>query len=233
VLDPDSVLSFDKSAAKPESITEFPRFLDRDIAAPGEAADLLGKALISATLLEQATMDEKGDKKQFEAPAEAVPEEHFPPCIRLILRGLPDGKKRALFILTNFLSSCGWPPEMIDVKVREWNEKNPEKLREVVIKTHMSIKSRKTETIMPPNCSSDYYRAIGVCQPDDFCRTIKNPAQYALKRQRMVAFRRDGKLKVKREPLTEEQKEMRRAYRKKNKPEDNRPAENAAQDSES
>ena len=46
---------------------------------------------------------------------------------------IEDGRKRAIFALTNFLVSVGWDYDMIEKKLKEWNERNPEPLREVYI----------------------------------------------------------------------------------------------------
>jgi DNA primase large subunit len=34
---------------------------------------------------------------------------------------------------------------------------------------------------MPPNCK-EFYQGIGVCQPDDFCKLIKNPVNYVVRK---------------------------------------------------
>ena len=36
--------------------------------------------------------------------------------------------------------------------------------------------------MLPPNCDKDYYKGIGVCQEDDFCKLIKNPVNYTTKK---------------------------------------------------
>lgn len=213
---PEHVLAFEKSEAEQDVVDYTKFFLDPASVRRGEGADLLAKALIFQTLQDQSALEER---KQYAAPEEAIGDEFFPPCIKRMLQGLVDGKKRALFIFTNFFRSCGWTPEMIKDRMYEWNEVNPEPLRETVLKGHLSLKAKASETIMPPNCNSDYYSALGVCMPDDFCRTIKNPAQYALKKWRMANFRKDGAKKAKRTPLTEEQLNMRRAHRAKLKEE--------------
>lgn len=214
-IDPNTVLDFEKKQANPETISFEGSFLERRVP-QGEATDLLAKSLIYATLKDQEALEER---KKYDVPEDAIPDEYFPPCITLIFQGLKDGKKRALFILTNFLYSCGWTADMVKDRIYDWNEQNPEKLREVVIKGHLQLKEKKSEIILPPNCTSDYYRALGVCHPDEFCRTIKNPAQYTVKKHRLANFRRDGKPKAKRAQLTEEQKAMRKAYREKKKQE--------------
>ncbi|RKZ06216.1 hypothetical protein DRQ25_14395 [Candidatus Fermentibacteria bacterium] len=223
LIDPKTVLKFKKASAKPGAALS-----GKWLAKPdnlGEATDLLAKAMAH-----QAETEKPKERREFTAPEEAVPEELFPPCIRLILAGLKDGKKRALFILTNFLSAVGWNNEMIEERIWEWNKANPESLRPVIIKSHLKLKSKKREIILPPNCKSDYYKALGVCKPDDMCKTIKNPAQYALRRFRAAqgtAGKGGGRAK-----LTEEQKAARRLYRErmKRKEEEKKGGDNGAAD---
>jgi DNA primase large subunit len=122
-----------------------------------------------------------------EVATEAIAEEHFPPCMRNILAGMADGKKRAMFALTNFLGVAGWTPEMIEKRLYEWNENNGkvgDPLREVIIKGHMHQVRMKKERILPPNCKS-FYQELGVCKPDEFCSRIKNPGPYAIKHAKL------------------------------------------------
>jgi DNA primase large subunit len=34
---------------------------------------------------------------------------------------------------------------------------------------------------MPQNCK-EFYEGMGVCQPDDFCKLIKNPVNYLVRK---------------------------------------------------
>ena len=179
----------------------------------GDATDLFNKAMSYYELRETK------EHKHFEAPEDAIEQKHFPPCIQIILNGLQDGKKRSMFILTNFLKSVGWTHEMISELLYEWNKRHPEPMREVIIKGHLQNKKKYMEIILPPNCSNDYYSGLQICKPDDFCKTIKNPAQYALKKYRMDNYTKDGNKKKERVKLTAEQLQMRREHRKKMKEE--------------
>lgn len=223
-----NILSFEKEDAHQDKVDYTQTFLPKG-KNPGEASTLMIKSMnLAATQQAEAVLE----RKAFEAPEDAIEPELFPPCMNIILAGIKDGKKRALFILTNFLKSVGWTTEMIKDAIYDWNERNPEKLREVIIKGHLQLKAKKKEVIMPPNCTSDYYKALGVCQPEDFCRTIKNPAQYTLKKYKLANFKRDGSKKAKRVPLTEEQKEMRRKHKAKLKEEKQEKESNETNDQE-
>ncbi len=112
-----------------------------------------------------------------------VPEEYFPPCIKKILGGLSDGRKRAIFILINFFRSVGYGWDEIDKKLAEWNAKNAEPVSESYIKGQFEYAKKHDKKIPPPNCSNaGYYKDIKVCVPDNYCAAVKNPAGYAGRR---------------------------------------------------
>ena len=108
--------------------------------------------------------------------------ENFPPCIKNILEGLEDGKKRALFILMNFLFFAGYKIEEIEDIIQKWNERNKEKLRDSYIKSQLKWFKKlveKNKYYYLPNCDNkDYYKDIGVCNPNLICKKIKNPMSY-------------------------------------------------------
>lgn len=192
VVDPDAVLTFSKSSAKPGVVDLSRTFLDPAEAIPGEAAALAHNAWAAFQRKEEKRASSM--QREFEIVEDAIPEEHFPPCIQRILEGLPDGKKRAMFALTNFLTVCGWSHEMIEKRLFEWNARNPEPLREVVIRGHLRSLRMKKERILPPNCKS-FYQELGVCRPDMMCSTIRNPAQYTVKKATLAAPKKGRKAK--------------------------------------
>lgn len=106
----------------------------------------------------------------------------FPPCIKNILNGLEDGKKRALFILTNFLYQVGYSFEEIQNIINEWNQKNKEPLKESYIKAQLKWFKKifsKNKVYVLPNCDNEvYYCDINICQKDEICKRIKNPLTY-------------------------------------------------------
>ena len=122
----------------------------------------------------------KSEIKEVEIPENAIPEKFFPPCIQNVLKGLEDGKKRSLFILTNFLTSVGWDYNKIEEKLKQWNKVNNEPLREVVLVGQLRYHKQKKKKILPPNCQNGmYYKDFNICKPDQLCSKIKNPVQYA------------------------------------------------------
>lgn len=202
VIDPNDVLTFKKTDASPKTISLERTFLDPTMAVPGEASALAQKALVSAAM---ATTQKPERLADFEIIEDAIPSELFPPCIQKILLGLQDGKKRAMFALTNFLTVCGWSKEMIDAELTQWNARNPEALREVILKGHLRMLSLKKERIPPPNCKS-FYQDLGVCTPDEMCGMIKNPAQYAVRKSKMGGKKKRAKkkeVKAEKAPPTE------------------------------
>lgn len=102
----------------------------------------------------------------------------FPPCIHNILKGLKDGQRRSLFILTNFFRNLNFSEEEIREKIDEWNKKNKPSLKEGYINSQLSY-TFKRKTILPPNCEK-HYKDIKVCTPSALCARIKNPLNYAL-----------------------------------------------------
>ena len=109
-----------------------------------------------------------------------IQDSQFPPCIKLILNVLQDGKKRALFILINLLRSIGMNKEEMEKKINEWNKKNNPQLQTQYINSQL-LWAYKKKPILPPNCK-EFYQGIGVCNPDNFCKLIKNPANYVIRK---------------------------------------------------
>ena len=115
--------------------------------------------------------------------------------MKLISNGIKgDGRKRALFILLNFLKNIGYKNDEIEKYVYEWNKKNYEPLRENYVKAQLTWYKRQEKNILPQNCpqrednlpilnQQNIYVDLGVCKPDDFCKLIKNPVNYATRKQ--------------------------------------------------
>lgn len=182
------ILKFEKSEAEPSKFKPY-AFLERESCKSSEAEQLFQKSFDFHTEKQKKDALNKEYAKEYgsgkgmdmEGDAQAIPEEYFPPCIKKISAGLEDGKKRALLVLINFLSSCNWSHEKIEEYVLKWNERNsPDKLRETYIKGQLRYHKAQKEKLFPPNCNNRGYMIdTQFCQPDEFCKRIKNPAQYA------------------------------------------------------
>lgn len=192
----EEVATFQRSDAEPHKVQPKMRFIDRASVTPGEASNLLVQSFdfVPPAHL-QKKVKKTTEKREFLKPEEAIPEDLFPPCIQRIFMGLEDGKKRAMFITTNFLKCCGWEHDKIEERLHEWNKANPEPIREVILKGH--LRHHKNTEGMPPSCSNKaYYKDLGVCHPDNLCSKIKNPVAYA-KRKAWALQKNAPKRKVK------------------------------------
>lgn len=190
-LNPEKVMLFRKEFALPKNARiSRHRFLDKVNAEKDEAKRLLTEAL-DFHIKEEAIINR--EEKEFESPKTALPEELFPPCIKNILNGLEDGRKRALFILVNYFTSIGWDYGLIEKRLKEWNAKNRGPLREVYLLGQLRYHKQQQKKIPPPNCpkrdnniplasQQNYYTELQFCKPDSFCAKIKNPAQYTTKK---------------------------------------------------
>jgi len=175
-IKPHQLKTFTTDMAKPENIQEISNyFLNSENIRSGEASQLLLQALDWNANLE-VRENHKAAVKTFEF-TEKVPTEAFPPCMKLILNGLPDGRKRSLFAMINFLRTASWPWEEIEQEIQTWNLKNNPPLKQGYIKSQLSWHKRQTKKMPPPNCRK-FFEEIGVCKPDFTCNKIKNPISY-------------------------------------------------------
>jgi hypothetical protein len=109
-----------------------------------------------------------------------VQDDQFPPSIKKLLQGVSDGRKRGLFILINFFRSIGMPKEEMEKRIYEWNDKNQVPLKRGYIVSQLTWAYRR-KPIMPPNFSTDYYKAIGA-SPTSEELFAKNPVNYTVKK---------------------------------------------------
>ena len=183
-IDPEKILEFDKIEADPKKVKINFSFLNNS--EKDEAKELVeasydwnhGKEIKKRYFEEQKEKVEK----EYDELSEAVSEENFPPCIISGLNGMKDGKKRFLFILINFLKSVAWNHSDIEKRIKEWNNENPDSLKEGYILSQLSWHKRQKEKILPPNCNNQgYYKDLGICTPDNLCNKIKNPVNYAVR----------------------------------------------------
>lgn len=187
-INPDKLDEFDRELAKPEKIIvdDSIRFLDRTNAKQNEAKDLFDKAIVEGEELKDEyylfQLNKKKDdfsknkNKEIDIPQEAISKEFFPPSIKNILKGIKDGKKRALFLLVNFLTCVGWNYDDIEKLLTEWNEKNEEPLRESLITGQIRYHKQNKKNILPPNYSNKaYYYDLGVLTKEEKDGKFNNP----------------------------------------------------------
>ncbi|MBI2144558.1 hypothetical protein HYU17_05435 [Candidatus Woesearchaeota archaeon] len=181
-VDIGSIMAFDKISASPEKavVGKHP-FMQRAAALEGEARSLFIAAYdFGKTQTVKVEEGEKGSyNTEYEELEGKIPEQYFPPCIRKILGGVSDGRKRALFVLVNFLSCCNYGSSEIESLINGWNRKNKEPLPQLAIATHLNYHKHKSEKVLPPNCSNaSYYKELGIeCTAE--CGNCKNPVAEA------------------------------------------------------
>ena len=176
VLDSNKIADFQLTDANPMQVKVKDFIPDVE---EGEASELLMQALD----WHKENNLEKEEKKTFEykpIKLENLSEENFPPCIKNILKGISDGKKRALFVLINLFRSVGMDRDELERRIENWNNKNSVKLKEGYIKSQLSWAYRK-KPILPSNCK-EFYQGFGVCVPDELCNRIKNPVNYVVRK---------------------------------------------------
>lgn len=172
--------NFNIDSAKPENIEEIDNsFLNAENTKAGEASGLLVQAF--DWKLRSLRAEDKKEKRTFESESK-VPKELFPPCMKIILSGLEDGRKRSIFALANFLKCAGWDWTDIEKELKQWNEKNAQPLKSSYLTGQLKW-HQKSARIPPPNCRS-FYEDFCVCKPDRICQRIKNPLSYSFFRQR-------------------------------------------------
>ena len=151
--------------------------------AEGDASDILTDAMDWNALLKKEEPKKEVKKIVWE---NKIPEELFPPCIKNILTGLEDGRKRSVFTLTNFLRMMNWSSEDIEAKVFEWNQRNKQPLPTNILLAQ--IRWSQTNQRTPANCFNDqFYKSFGICTPDDHCKflnskKVSNPVAYPFRK---------------------------------------------------
>lgn len=178
VLDEEEIKNFQPKMADPLRI-KVKNFY------PQPEKDEAQELLISALDWYKQEKEEIRDKKRkFQEVKIDKSKIIFPPCILNIMKGLQDGRKRALFILLNYFRSLGLDFEEIEKKIEEWNKKNPKLLKQGYINSQLQWHKRQKK-VLPPNCDKIYYKDIGICEKDELCSKIKNPVNYTVKMSRI------------------------------------------------
>ncbi|MEK6825183.1 MAG: hypothetical protein AABY00_00175 [Nanoarchaeota archaeon] len=145
----------------------------------GEARQLLADALEWKKKTEsEEERQEKNKRKEYHSEEllelTDVTDEMFPAPIKKLLRGgLQDGKKRGVFILITFLRACGFPREVVEIKISDWNKLNQPPLKAGYLKSQIDWHFRQKKKILPPNYENpSFYKDLGLLdkKPD-----VKNP----------------------------------------------------------
>jgi hypothetical protein len=144
----------------------------------GEASELLIQALDWYKEDDKKDYEKKFDFKPVKL--ENLSDKNFPPSIQKILKGLDDGRKRALFILLNLFRSVGMDKDELEKRIYEWNKKNKIPLKEGYIKSQL-LWGYRNKVIPPPNFDKDYYKGIGIIPTEEEMR-YKNPVNYVVKK---------------------------------------------------
>ncbi len=149
----------------------------------GEASELLREALD----WNKTQNPEQDEQKNYEGKLfsqvalKSISEKNYPPSIRKILEGMKgDGRKRALFIITNFFRSVGMDRKDIEKILHEWNKKNETPLKGGYIVSQL-ISSFRGKPIPPPNYDKDYYKGIGIVPTEEELR-YKNPSSFMIRK---------------------------------------------------
>ena len=191
VLPEEALDSFEKEMARPEYLARAAPFLAMDVRSEADASQ--GRALLAEALEKHkdALARQPQYSESVELPEEAISEEHFPPSIRNLLHAvtaggepLKDGRKRSVLILINFLRCMGWDQQSVEQRLYAWNAKLHEPLRDVYIKGQLRHAFRSAPMLPPNYDNKEYYLDIGVYDPTDpLEKTLKNPVQYAKRKQ--------------------------------------------------
>jgi len=167
-----NINKFNIEDMKPEKIKTYRQFLSNK---DEEATELLVAAADWIGKIKKQKI-QKTEKRV--SIKNRIPEDNFPPCIKHILLGMSDYRKRSIFTLASFLKNMNWSDKEIETSIQEWNEKNKPPLRGISnqIKWHLN-QNRK---LLPANCGSELFYT-GICSPDSNCNNLKNPINYAFR----------------------------------------------------
>ncbi|MBI5797576.1 hypothetical protein HZA98_01580 [Candidatus Woesearchaeota archaeon] len=181
------ILDFDKREAEPKNVKKILPFLERE-KVKGDAKSLIIQAFDWWGKAHAKTGPDSiaAEKQEYYLPKSAIIEAYFPECIKKMLsNNLADGKKRALFVLVNFLNHMGWREEDIKKRLLDWNSKQPSPLPPSYILGQLSWHKKQKEHILPPNCSNKaYYQDMGLACPPAVCARYKNPVNCAVQTER-------------------------------------------------
>jgi len=178
--------SFKPENANPKKIKTDVSFFNGE---ENEAVDLLTDAM---DWYASTKKDDVKKKKKIKLKWEKrVDEKYFPPCIKLMLDGLSDGRKRSVFTLSNFLRMMNWRWNEIEEKIWEVNNKNKPSLNRNDVLSR--LRWSEQNHMSPANCDSAmFYVDTRLCRPDNVCKQgtsvikVKNPMAYPFRKMKLV-----------------------------------------------
>ncbi|MBI3413595.1 MAG: hypothetical protein HY051_05985 [Candidatus Aenigmarchaeota archaeon] len=184
---------FEKSEAKPENVKVAERFLNSENTDNEEMETLITEAMD----WNSSKAKEEEVKKRFIAlNSDKIPQEFFPPSIQKITYGLPDGRKRSILILFNFLRNMNWSDDEIENFITEWNQKNTPPLPANYVRGQIRW-LRASKKMLPPNFDKEnFYRSMGINFDTETKANARNPVTYAIRSFR-AASRKTAKKPVK------------------------------------
>ncbi len=191
--------NFQPKFAEPDNINFSAPFLESK---PEEGTELLLQALDwTAKLKPEKIIPVEIKKAKGKGITEPVPEEFFPACIKKIISGIPDGRKRSVFTLAAFFRSANWPWEKVEQRILEWNKNLAQPLPERFVRTTLKWHARQQREILPPNCENEQFlKSIGLCQGELHCgQGCKNPINEAFKNFARKRYEKIEEEKLKKE----------------------------------
>ncbi len=181
VLSGEELENFDLKDADPMKV-KIKNFYPDSIS--GEAKELLVQALDwykHKTVQAETEKKTKNQNKEFKpVKIDKLSDDFLPPSIKKILKGVSDGRKRALFILLGLFRSIGMEKDEIEKRVEEWNKLNKIPLKMGYVRSQLNWAFR-SRPVLPPNFDKDYYKGIGVVPSEQELKT-KNPVNWVSRR---------------------------------------------------
>ncbi len=183
-LNKNKIENFEIDSAKPESVDTKIDFFDLH-PQKNEAENLFVRAYDK--FIPEKKIEKVRPIMEYKVLNVPLKTAYFPPCIKLISEGLADGRKRSIFILTNFYRSSGRTKAEVMSLLLDWNTRNKPPLKEGLIRQQVDY-AFSGKLYPPPNCDAEgYYKYFNVCFPDETCKLIKNPISYYIKRSKAGA----------------------------------------------
>ncbi len=187
-IDKNKVMEFNERDALPVNVDTSLDFFD--LHPKKDEAKRLFQDAYDIISTEEAQEEQQNVKKEFKIYNLDIVENLLPPCIKIINNGLSDGRKRSVFILTNFYRSIGKNKEEVKNLLFSWNQKNKPPLKENYIQQQIDY-IFNNKSYPPPNCDSPgYYKYFNVCFPDETCKLIKNPLSYYIRKRSSLKSRK-------------------------------------------